>query len=124
MALGVGIAVSNSRAVFSAVLGTKGSFVRTPKSGGSKKKAKSHYAQKFPWQAILELGVGVYCIFGLLEYIGAQKFIIGPFLALYSVGFLSVSVLSFMHYIGNLFEMHRARAAEKAAAKAAKVAEA
>jgi hypothetical protein len=29
-----------------------------------------------------------------------------------------------MHYIGNLFEMHRARAAEKAAAKAAKVAEA
>jgi hypothetical protein len=55
-----------------------------------------------------------------LEYIGAQKFIIGPFLALYSVGFLSVSVLSFMHYIGNLFEMHKARAAEKAAAKAEK----
>lgn len=120
MALGVGIAVSNSRAVFSAVIGAKGSFVRTPKSGGSKKKAKSHYAQKFPWQAVVELGVGIYCIFGLLEYIGAQKFIIGPFLALYSVGFLSVSVLSFMHYIGNLIEMHRARAAEKAAAKAEK----
>jgi hypothetical protein len=119
MALGVGIAVSNSRAVFSAVIGAKGSFVRTPKSGGSKKKAKSHYAQKFPWQAVVELGVGVYCIFGLLEYIGAQKFIIGPFLALYSVGFLSVSVLSFMHYIGNLIEMHKARAAEKAAEKKA-----
>ena len=117
MALGVGIAVSNSRAVFSAVIGAKGSFVRTPKSGGSKKKAKSHYAQKFPWMALLELLVGVYCIFGLLEYIGAQKFIIGPFLALYSVGFLSVSVLSFMHYIGNLIEMHKARAAEKAAEK-------
>ena len=117
MALGVGIAVSNSRAVFSAVIGAKGSFVRTPKSGGSKKKAKSHYAQKFPWQAVIELGVGVYCIFGLLEYIGAQKFIIGPFLALYSVGFLSVSVLSFMHYIGNLIEMHKARAAEKAVEK-------
>ena len=109
MALGVGIAVSNSRAVFSAIIGSKGSFVRTPKSGGSKKKAKSHYAQKFPWQAVIELGVGVYCIFGLLEYIGAQKFIIGPFLALYAVGFLSVSVLSFMHYIGNIIEMHRAK---------------
>ena len=117
MALGVGIAVSNSRAVFSAVIGSKGSFVRTPKSGGSKKKAKSHYAQKFPWMAMLELLVGVYCIFGLLEYIGAQKFIIGPFLALYSVGFLSVSVLSFMHYIGNIIEMHKARAAEKATEK-------
>ena len=56
-----------------------------------------------------ELLVGVYCIFGLLEYIGAQKFIIGPFLALYSVGFLSVGVLSFMHYIGNIIEVHKAR---------------
>ena len=109
MALGVGIAVNNTRAVFGAVTGVKGSFVRTPKSGGSKKKAKSHYAQKFPWMAVLELGVGVYCIFGLLEYIGAQKFIIGPFLALYAVGFLSVGVLSFMHFIGNIIEVHKAR---------------
>jgi hypothetical protein len=109
MALGVGIAVNNTRAVFGAVTGVKGSFVRTPKSGGSKKKAKSHYAQKFPWMAVLELAVGVYCIFGLLEYIGAQKFIIGPFLALYAVGFLSVGVLSFMHFIGNIIEVHKAR---------------
>jgi hypothetical protein len=108
MALGVGIAVSNSRAVFAAVLGTKGSFVRTPKSGDSKKKAISHYAQKFPWMALLELIVGVYCIFGLLEYINASKWIIGPFLALYAIGFLSVSVLSFMHYISNLIEIHKA----------------
>ena len=119
MALGVGIAVSNSRAVFSAVIGSKGSFVRTPKSGGSKKKAKSHYAQKFPWQAVIELGVGVYCIFGLLEYIGAQKFIIGPFLALYAVGFLSVGVLSFMHYISNLIEMHKVRKEARKAKKEA-----
>ena len=108
MALGVGIAVSNSRAVFAAVLGTKGSFVRTPKNGGAKKKAKSHYAQKFPWMALLELIVGVYCIFGLLEYINASKYIIGPFLALYAIGFLSVSVLSFMHYISNIFEVRKA----------------
>ena len=113
MALGVGIAVNNTRAVFGALTGVKGSFVRTPKSGGSKKKAKSHYAQKFPWMAVLELGVGVYCIFGLLEYIGAQKFIIGPFLALYAVGFLSVGVLSFMHFIGNLIEMHKVHKEEK-----------
>ncbi len=53
--------------------------------------------------------MGVYCIFGLLEYIGAQKFIIGPFLALYAVGFLSVGVLSFMHFISNLFEIHKVR---------------
>ncbi|NLG39527.1 MAG: glycosyltransferase, partial [Fibrobacter sp.] len=45
MAVGVGIAVSNSRAVMSAVLGHKGAFVRTPKKG---QKHLSSYAQKFP----------------------------------------------------------------------------
>jgi hypothetical protein len=44
----------------------------------------------------------------LLEYINASKYIIGPFLALYAIGFLSVSVLSFMHYISNIFEIRRA----------------
>ena len=104
MAVGVGIAVSNSRAVFSAAIGRKGAFIRTPKKG---QKHLSSYAQKFPIIATLELIVGAYCIFGLLEYIGAQKFIIGPFLALYSVGFLSVGVLSFMHYFSNLMEVQR-----------------
>ena len=109
MALGVGIAVSNSRAVLSAVMGHKGSFVRTPKKGA---KSLTHYAQKFPVIATLELIVGCYCIFGLLEYIGAQKLIIGPFLALYAVGFLAVGVLSFMQYFGNVIELHRAHRLE------------
>jgi hypothetical protein len=38
----------------------------------------------------------------LLEYIDARIFLIGPFLALYAVGFLSVGVLSILHYIDNL----------------------
>jgi cellulose synthase/poly-beta-1,6-N-acetylglucosamine synthase-like glycosyltransferase len=104
MAIGVGIAVSNSRAVFSALLGKKGSFIRTPKKG---QKNLSAYAQKFPVNAMIELFVGIYCIYGLLEYIGAQKFIIGPFLALYAIGFLSVGTLSFIHYIGNLIEVSK-----------------
>ncbi|MCK9183324.1 MAG: glycosyltransferase family 2 protein [Fibrobacteraceae bacterium] len=104
MALGVGIAVSNTRAVFSAVLGHKGSFVRTPKKGGNK---HSHFAQKFPLIAMLELIVGCYCVFGLLEYIGAQKLIIGPFLALYAIGFLAVGALSFTQYFENMIDMHK-----------------
>ncbi len=104
MALGVGIAVSNTRAVLAAVFGLKSSFVRTPKKGA---KALSHYKQKFPWLAVMELCVGVYCIYGLLAYIGAQKFIIGPFIGLYAIGFLMVGVLSFMHYVSNIIEMHK-----------------
>lgn len=99
MSLGVGIAVSNTRAVLSAIFGRKSAFVRTPKKGD---KVKSRFGQKFPVIAMLELMVGAYCIFGLLEYIDARKFLIGPFLALYAVGFLAVGVLSLMHYLGNL----------------------
>ena len=100
MSLGVGIAVSNTCAVLSAVFGRQSSFIRTPKQGGSVRVKK--FKQKFPVIAFMELSVGVYCIFGLLEYIDARVFLIGPFLALYAVGFLAVGTLSVLHYIGNL----------------------
>ncbi|MDR1760056.1 MAG: glycosyltransferase [Fibrobacter sp.] len=113
MSLGVGIAVSNTRAVLSAIFSRKGGvFVRTPKKGAKK---LSIYSQKFPFEAVLEIVVGLYCFFGLLEYIGAQKFIIGPFLALYAVGFLSVGVLSLMHYISSILEAYRYSKSEAAA---------
>ena len=101
MAMGVGIAISNTRAWFSAVFGKQGVFVRTPKTGGKK---YSHFRQKFPFLALLEIAVGVYCVLGLITYIGAQKFIIGPFLALYAVGFLAVGALSFIQYFQNLID--------------------
>ncbi|MDR0516549.1 MAG: glycosyltransferase [Fibromonadaceae bacterium] len=99
MSLGVGIAVSNTRAVLSAILGRKSSFIRTPKQGASVRIRK--FKQKFPTLSFVELFVGVYCVFGLLKYIDARIFLIGPFLALYAVGFLAVGALSIIHYIGN-----------------------
>lgn len=103
MAMGVGIAISNTHAWFSAVLGSKGSFVRTPKTGGK----KTHFRQKFPFLAFLEVAVGIYCVLGLIAYIGARKFIIGPFLALYAIGFLAVGALSFIQYFQNLVDMRK-----------------
>jgi cellulose synthase/poly-beta-1,6-N-acetylglucosamine synthase-like glycosyltransferase len=103
MSLGVGIAVSNTCAVLSAVLGRKSSFIRTPKQGNASGGVvvKKH-KQKFPRIAFLEVLAGIYCIFGLLEYIDARVFLIGPFLALYAIGFLTVGVLSVIHYTNNL----------------------
>ena len=100
MSLGVGIAVSNTCAVLSAIFGRKSPFIRTPKQGGAVRIKK--FRQKFPKIALIELFVGVYCIFGLLEYIDARVFLIGPFLALYAVGFLAVGVLSVLHYMSNM----------------------
>jgi cellulose synthase/poly-beta-1,6-N-acetylglucosamine synthase-like glycosyltransferase len=99
MSVGVGIAVSNTCAVLSAVFGQKSSFIRTPKQGGAVRIKK--FRQKFPRVALAELLIGIYCIFGLLEYIDARVFLIGPFLALYAVGFLAIGTLSILHYIGN-----------------------
>jgi hypothetical protein len=61
---------------------------------------KKKHKMKFPGVALLELAVGAYCIFGLFEYIDARVFLIGPFLALYAIGFLSVGVLSIAHFMG------------------------
>jgi len=100
MSLGVGIAVNNTCAVLSAIFGRKSSFIRTPKQGGAATIKK--FKQKFPAIAFIELLCGVYCFFGLREYIDARVFLIGPFLALYAVGFSIVGVLSVIHYIDNL----------------------
>jgi cellulose synthase/poly-beta-1,6-N-acetylglucosamine synthase-like glycosyltransferase len=100
MSIGVGIAVNNTRAVFSALTGKQSAFVRTPKKGD---KVVSVYksVRNFPGVAFLELLVGAYCAFGLLQYLDARKYLVGPFLALYAIGFLAVGTLSMMHFIEN-----------------------
>jgi len=89
--VGVGLAVSNSRAVFEALIGRESGFVRTPKRGDREIKA---YRIHLPWTSVVEIGVGVYCLFSLHIYLGAAKYLIGPFLAIYAAGFLFVGFLT------------------------------
>ncbi len=100
---GVGLAVNNSRAVCSALCARSSGFVRTPKKGDQ---LKAIYRSKFPKEAILEGGLGIFCFFAPLilwmregSLTGGQKMVI-PFLLLYSSGFLTVSVLSLWHWWG------------------------
>lgn len=108
MAIGVGIAVNNTKAVISALSGKKSAFIRTPKRGET---GANVYAslKNFPFLALFEIAVGAYCAFGLLQYLDARNYLIGPFLALYSIGFLSVGVMSFMHYLSTLVEVSRSK---------------
>jgi hypothetical protein len=96
MALGVGVAFNNTRAVVSALSGQKGTFVRTPKAGD---KTVFLYRSKFPYAAAMELGLAVYCFFGFLNYTTAHKYLVGPFLGLYAIGFLVVGSMSLFHYL-------------------------
>ncbi len=89
--VGVGIALSNSRAVLEALLGVESDFVRTPKKGDEEKK---HYAVKLSWIGGLEVALGIYCGLSLLVYLVAGKYLVGPFLGIYAAGFLYIGTLT------------------------------
>lgn len=89
--VGVGLAVSNSRAVAEALLGRESPFVRTPKRGEREVK---RYRVGVPSLAGFEIGLGLYCAFSLDVYLSAGKYLIGPFLAVYAAGFLFIGLLT------------------------------
>lgn len=91
MCVGVGIALSNTRAVFEAVAGVKSGFVRTPKSGDLE---KTHYRVNAPVLPLFEIILGLYCVVSLFFYIAAKHYMVGPFLLIYACGFLLVGIRS------------------------------
>ena len=93
MVLGVGLAVNNTKAVVEALMGYKTEFVRTPKKGDATTLA---YKMKTPWPVVVELIMGSYCFMTLVEYISFEKFLLGPFVAIYAVGFLCVGMITLL----------------------------
>jgi hypothetical protein len=100
MALGVGVALNNTRAVLSALSGQKGAFIRTPKAGD---KLVHIYKSKFPYASVFELTLAIYCFVGFYQYTTAEKYLVGPFLGLYAVGFLVVGSMSLTHYLRKFY---------------------
>jgi hypothetical protein len=99
MVVGVGLALSNSRAILEAVIGLKSEFVRTPKRGGRELKA---YRMKMPWAGVLEVLLGAYCAYTLALYIQADKFIVSPFIAIYAAGFFFIGFSTLAQAFGTL----------------------
>ena len=97
VAVGIGIALSNTRAVLEAVMGRESPFVRTPKRGD---REVMTYRIRLPWSGILEIILGVYCAGSLAFYLAAGKYLVGPFLAAYASGFLFVGLLTLAHASG------------------------
>lgn len=95
--IGVGIAVSNTRAVLEAFAGKESPFIRTPKRGDRELK---RYAVNVPWLAFIEVALGFYCCLTLWCYLSAGKHCVGPFLAIYAAGFLFVGILTVLHGMG------------------------
>jgi cellulose synthase/poly-beta-1,6-N-acetylglucosamine synthase-like glycosyltransferase len=91
--VGVGLAVSNTRAVLEALLGVESGFVRTPKRGGRQLK---RYDLNFSPLAIVEICLGLWCATAFSVYLAAGKYLVGPFLAVYTAGYLFVGLLTLL----------------------------
>ncbi|MBS3734923.1 MAG: glycosyltransferase family 2 protein [Phycisphaerae bacterium] len=98
MAVGIGLCISNTKAVLEALFGRKSEFVRTPKYAGQaidgkgdRKKRKRH------WLPYVEFAAGLYMSFCAVVSLGlGYSPMTAPFLIMFAFGFYYVSVLSFI----------------------------
>ena len=101
MAIGVGLCVSNSKAILEAWLGKKSEFVRTPKYGDRENALEADQPlvrkrRKRDWLPYAEFVFGLYmsaCLVASL--INFRAAMTSPFLAIFAFGFFYVSVMSF-----------------------------
>jgi cellulose synthase/poly-beta-1,6-N-acetylglucosamine synthase-like glycosyltransferase len=103
MCLGTGIAVNNTKAVLEAFLNIKSGFIRTPKYGIQKKEdswKSKHYSIPLNAVSILEFLLGLYSLSGLILFLFFSKYLVSPFLIIYTSGFFYVFFLSVKHGYG------------------------
>ncbi len=110
MALGIGICLSNTKALLEAIFGKQSEFVRTPKYGAGTDKYHTHKqaaeaARKTKRHILpyVEMGYGIYmATCAAASLMSIRSAMAAPFMILFAVGFFYVSILS--------FQGHRARA--------------
>lgn len=110
MALGVGLCVSNSKAIIEAVFGRQSEFVRTPKYGDQAAGVIQDVParrRKFNWLPWAELTFGLYMAFCAVFSLVNLNLLSAPFLIIFAFGFFYVSTMS--------FQAQRAASARKAA---------
>jgi len=97
LALGVGLSINNARAVLEAVFNHKSDFARTPKYGIERKKQAWRKCKYMPMKSLLpiaEMGFAIYFTYFLWFAIRHAQFLSVPFLAMFQIGFLYVSLSS------------------------------
>lgn len=100
MALGVGLCISNTKAILEAWFGRKSAFIRTPKYGEGDPTTAGYIdhgraKKKINWLPVVEFAMGVYML-GCLYFciFDVRAAITVPFLAIFAFGFFYVSLMS------------------------------
>ncbi|MGH7352126.1 MAG: cellulose synthase family protein [Candidatus Methylomirabilales bacterium] len=105
LVFGTGIALNNTKAILEALLNVRGAFIRTPKFRIEKRSdtwVGKRYRAPVPWLSLLEALLALYCVYGVSLFLQRGRYLIDPFLLLYSIGFATVAGMS-------LWESLRAR---------------
>jgi cellulose synthase/poly-beta-1,6-N-acetylglucosamine synthase-like glycosyltransferase len=100
MSVGIGLSVSNSKAVMEALLGIKSSFKRTPKYRIESKKDRwvtKKYLRRTGVMPLFELSLGAYFALVVLYAFVNQNYPTIPFLMLFVVGFTYMGLMSLLH---------------------------
>ncbi len=99
MSLGIGLTVTNSRAVLEAILGRKSAFARTPKYRVESQGNRVHSAKYrrrlglVPW---VELLIGAYFALTVYYALDNENYITVPFLALFVLGYWYTGLMSLL----------------------------
>ncbi len=98
MSVGIGLSVSNSRAVIEALFGIQTSFKRTPKyrieSSKDRAAQTTKYRGKSGYTPYLELFLGVYFAISVFYAFRSENYLTLPFLLLFVVGFIYTGAMS------------------------------
>ncbi len=97
MIVGCGIAVNNTRGFIEAIIGKQSPFVRTPKHGITSRSDKwknKNYHAKVDYMTIFELLFAGYAITTIIVALITKRYLVIPFLLIYTISFLYVSMSS------------------------------
>jgi cellulose synthase/poly-beta-1,6-N-acetylglucosamine synthase-like glycosyltransferase len=101
LALGVGLSINNARAVLEAVFNHESDFARTPKYGIERKAQSWRSCKYMPLKSllpILEMAFAAYFTYFLWFAVTHGQYLSVPFLLMFQLGFLYVSISSFAQW--------------------------
>jgi cellulose synthase/poly-beta-1,6-N-acetylglucosamine synthase-like glycosyltransferase len=99
MALGIGLTVTNTRAVLEALTGKQTAFARTPKYRVESNKDKvgaKKYRTRLGWVPWLELLIGTYFALAVFYAIDNENYFTVPFLLLFVIGYWVTGLMSLL----------------------------
>jgi hypothetical protein len=100
MSLGIGLTITNTKAVLEALVGKQTAFARTPKyrvvSKADKVMAAKKYRKRLGWVPYLELAIGGYFALTVWYAISNENYFTVPFLFLFVIGYWYTGLMSLL----------------------------